>query len=126
MAALSELFAYIKENFNTDPDYPFDKDTAIFRHQSNRKWFAAIIRVKREKLGLPGEGICDVVDLKCDPFLSGFIRGKPGILPAYHMNKEHWITVLLDGTVDQETLQELINLSYDLTAPKKRNKLNDR
>ncbi len=115
-----ELFAHIKKHFDIDPDYPFrDKDTVIFRHKDNRKWFAATIKVSREKLGLKGDEICDVVDLKCDPILSVFYRAIPGILPGYHMNKEHWITVLLDGSVERETLWELVKLSYDLTAPKK-------
>ncbi len=124
MTTKSELFAYIKEKFDTAPEYPFAKfkDTAIFRHQGNRKWFAATIQVSREKLGLSGEGDCEVVDLKCDPVLSYTFRGLPGILPGYHMNKEHWISVLLDGTVENEMVWSLVDLSYDLTAPKRNKK----
>ena len=52
--------------------------------------------------------------------LSGMLRGEPGILPAYHMSKVHWITVLLDGTADDDRLRFLIRHSFDLTKRKKR------
>ena len=44
-----------------------------------------------------------------------FLRGQRGILPAYHMNKEHWITIVLDSPFPEEEIYNLINLSYDLT-----------
>ena len=55
-----------------------------------------------------------ILDLKCDPRLIGTLRESPGFLPAYHMNKANWITVLLDGSVSMEDLMPLLDLSYDL------------
>lgn len=48
----------------------------------------------------------------------GGLRKEEGILPAYHMNKEHWITVLLDGTVEKEEICNLIDISFELTIKK--------
>ena len=48
----------------------------------------------------------------------GGLRKDEGILPAYQMNKEHWISVLLDGTVEKEKICDLIDISYDLTRSK--------
>jgi len=126
MTTQSKLFAYIKENFGIEPDYPFkEDDVAIFRHRGNRKWFAAaILRLEKKKLGIAEEGICNVVNLKCHPILSGSYRTIPGIFPAYHMNKEHWITVLLDGSVDADTVWELVNISYNLTVSSSKRKSN--
>ncbi len=45
----------------------------------------------------------------------GSLRLSKGFLPAYHMNKEHWITILLDGSVEREKIKQLIDLSYELT-----------
>lgn len=122
MSTRAALFAYIKRRFDTEPDYPFAKapEAAIFRHQGNRKWFAAVLRVRRSRLGLQGNGkeVCEVVDLKCDPVFAASVRHHPGILPGYHMNKKHWITVLLDGSVDREILWMLVGHSFNLTAPK--------
>lgn len=93
-------------------------NNAILRHKSNRKWFGAIVDVTEDKLGFDGKKLIDVLLLKCDPILIGSLRSEVGILPAYHMNKEHWITVLLDGSYPKEKIFELIDLSYKLTKHK--------
>lgn len=76
--------------------------------------------IPKSKLGLPSADMIDVVNLKCDPILVGSLRGDAGIFPAYHMSKANWITVALDGSVPDEKLKMLLDLSYDLTAAKPR------
>lgn len=95
-----ELQRYIFDHYSTEPDYPWADapNHAVFRHGGNRKWFALILDVPRNKLGLPGTQMIDVVNLKCDPILIGSLRGEPGIFPAYHMNKDSWLSVALDGS----------------------------
>ena len=119
--------AYIWKKYHTEPDFPFrnDKDTAVFRHADNKKWFALVMDVKASSLGLPGDERIPVADLKIDdPVFRDFLVREKGILPAYHMNKMHWITVLLDGTVSEEKVYELIDESYLAAASvKKREKL---
>ena len=73
------------------------------------------MNVPRIKLGLTGEGSAEILDLKCDTVLNSLLRGQQGILPAYHMNKEHWITIVLDSSFPKEEIYNLINSSYDLT-----------
>lgn len=58
----------------------------------------------------------DLLNLKCGPDLIENLIQIPGIIPAYHMNKTHWISVLLDRTVPAEQIRNLINLSYQLTS----------
>lgn len=89
------------------------------------KWYAIIMRVKRQILGLDGEGFVDVMNVKCDPILVGSLRMKNGFLPAYHMNKDKWISILLDGSVTKEEILPLIDESYNLVMPKakKRSKI---
>ena len=91
----------------------------VFRNPRNKKWFALVADVERKKLGLKGEGRVDVINLKCDPVFIGSLLGNEGFLPAYHMNKKSWITVLLDGTVDFERIKDLIGLSYELILKSK-------
>lgn len=74
--------------------------------------------IPKSKLGLPHTDMVDVVNLKCDPILIGSLRGDAGIFPAYHMSKANWITVALDGSVPDEKLKMLLDLSYELTATK--------
>lgn len=116
-----ELFAYIEAEYNVTPDYPWleSPEGAVFRHGDNRKWFALSMPIPR-RYAYPGEeGEVDAVNLKCDPVLSAMVRGEAGILPAYHMSKVHWITVLLDGTADDDRLRFLIRHSFELTKSKK-------
>ena len=119
-----ELEAYILNHYSTEPDYPW-ADTpraAVFRHAGNRKWFALMMEVPRDKLGLAGAEKLDIVNFKCDPILIASLRGEPGIFPAYHMNKSSWITAALDGSVSTETIELLLDVSYELTMPKTRRK----
>ncbi len=115
-----ELEAYILNHYSTEPDYPW-ADTpraAVFRHAGNRKWFALVMEVPRSRLGLPGAEPLDIVNFKCDPILISSLRGETGIFPAYHMNKTSWITAALDGSVPTETIELLLDVSYELTKPK--------
>ena len=61
-----------------------------------------------------------VVNIKCDPIMVGSLRLEPGFFPAYHMNKEKWLTIALDGTVPAQRIQMLIDISFGLTAPKRK------
>ena len=119
-----ELEAYIRNHYATLPDYPW-ADTpraAVFRHAGNRKWFALLMEVPRDKLGLAGTEKLDIVNFKCDPILIASLRGETGIFPTYHMSKASWITVALDGSVLAETVELLLDVSYELTKPKPRRK----
>ena len=117
MIERKEIFAYAKEKFDTEPDYPWFKypDYAVLRHEGDGKWYGIIMSVPRIKLGLTGKGYAEILDLKCEPALNSLLRSQQGILPAYHMNKKHWITIVLNSPFPKEEIYNLINLSYDLT-----------
>ena len=74
------------------------------------------MEVGRDRLGLEGTGPVCVMDVKCGPLLGGSYLGKPGVIPAWHMNKSQWIGFLLDGTALEEIVKELLEISYDLTS----------
>ena len=118
----NELEAYIALTYNNDPEYPWlaYPTYAVFRHQSNRKWFAVVMEVPKEKIGLPAGGSIDVVNLKCDPLLIGSLRNESGFFPAYHMSKAHWITAALDGSAPEDKIKWLLDLSFELTAGRKK------
>ena len=111
------LLSYAQEQFGAEPEHLWAKypNYVVLRHGNNRKWYAAIMDVPRNKLGLPGEGTVDVMDVKCGPLLLGSLLGEPGFLPAYHMNKSNWVSVLLDGSVPREKAIHVLTISYDLT-----------
>ncbi len=124
MTVKEELFAYAANTYGVEPDYPFSTAPtyAVLRHLSNRKWFALFGDVARCKLGLEGEERVDIINVKCDPILSGSLRLQEGYFPAYHMNHDGWLTILLDGTVPTEEIIPLLDMSFEMTMvkPKKR------
>ena len=117
-----ELTDYIFDAFSVEPDYPFSRDdvTCVFRHTDNRKWFGIIMKIPYRTLGMNRDGETDIVNIKCDPMLMGSLRGKPGFRPAYHMNKDKWITILLDGSAGREEITALVDMSFRMTETKLR------
>jgi len=117
MIKRSEIFDYAENKYNIKPDYPFGKypHYAVLRHLDDNKWFGLVMNVSKDKLGLKGEGEVDILDIKCHPAIVDDLKTKPGFRPAYHMNKDHWLTVLLDGSVPKEQVFALLEESYDLT-----------
>ena len=121
----AELERHIAETYNAERDCPWAKhpDYVVFRHISNQKWFALIMDVPRGKLGLQGDGLLDVVNLKCDPVLPGSLRAESGFFPAYHMNKESWISVALDGSAPDDMVKTLLDMSFEATSAKNKRRM---
>ncbi|HRR76321.1 MAG TPA: MmcQ/YjbR family DNA-binding protein [Ruminococcus sp.] len=114
------VLRYIKDNFCGEPEYLWlrDPDSCIVRRQDNQKWYAVFMTISSSKLGLEDSSHVRVMNLKCDPLMAGSLRCRKGIFPAYHMNKNSWITILLDGTVPEDEIFPLIQMSYGLTGGK--------
>ena len=112
---------YCLDMYGTAPDYPFENDfeTAVLRHSDNRKWYAIVMRVSRRKFGQDSDEIIDVVNLKLPVEMFGSFDVADGIYPAYHMNKLHWISVLLPDAPD-DVVKLVVNVSFDATKNKKK------
>ena len=107
-------------SYETEPDYPFDEDfeTAVLRHTGNRKWYAIVMRVSRRKFGFDSDEIIDVVNLKLPTEMFGSFGAPDGVYPAYHMNKLHWISVLLPDAPN-DVVRFLVNVSFEATKSSK-------
>ena len=114
-----EFFELCSSSYFTQPDYPFDEDfeTAVFRHSDNRKWFALSMQVSRRKFGFESDEVIDVVNLKLPTEMFGSFGAADGVYPAYHMNKLHWISVLLPDA-SNDVVQFLLNASFEATKSK--------
>ena len=115
-----ELETHVFDEYSVEPDYPFPLDdiTCVFRHIDNRKWFGIAMAVPYRTIRINRDGNVDILNVKCDPIMMGSLRGKPGFCPAYHMNKDKWITLLLDGSAPNEDISALLAMRYTMTAPK--------
>ena len=89
--------------------------TQFFVTLKVKKWYAVILEVSVQKLGLAGNQIIDILNVKSDPLLIGSLRSKQGYFPAYHMNKEKWVSIALDGSVPDDEIKNLLDMSYKLT-----------
>ena len=116
------IIQYAKDRFGTEAEYLWadSPGAAVFRHSASKKWYGLIMDVSSAKLGLPGDDPVDVLDIKCSTIMIGSLLSEKGFLPAYHMNKNHWLSILLDGSVPDEQIIPLLELSYDSVAPKRR------
>ena len=112
---------YCHNTYGTSPDYPFDEDfeTAVLRHKDNRKWYAIVMRVSRRKFGLDSDEVIDVVNLKLPTEMFGSFGAADGVYPAYHMNKLHWISVLLPDS-PEDVISFLLNASFKATESSKK------
>ena len=112
---------YCFNTYSTSPDYPFDDlfETAVLRHTDNRKWYALVMRVSRRKFEFDSDEVIDVVNLKLPTEIFGSFGAADGVFPAYHMNKLHWISVLLPDAPD-DVVRFLVNVSFEATKAKKK------
>ena len=116
-----EFLSYCLNIYGTSPDYPFDEDfeTAVLRHSDNRKWYAVVMKVSRHKFGQKSGEAVDVVNMKLPTEMFGSFGAADGVYPAYHMNKLHWISLLLSDAPD-DIVQFLVNVSFEATKDKRK------
>ena len=114
-----QLLDWVYGQYGTEPEYLWKKypNYAVLRNSAG-KWYGAVMDVPKSKIGLDGEETVDILDVKCDPLLIGSLCMQQGFFQAYHMNKENWIGIMLDGSADEEQIKGLLDMSYQLTMPK--------
>ncbi|MFC0323827.1 MmcQ/YjbR family DNA-binding protein [Gallibacterium melopsittaci] len=117
MLTQQTLFQYLLERYQSKPENLFLKhpDYAVFRHHLTQKWFALFMLVPAGKLGLKSSEIKPILNIKLHPEFIDILRQQTGYYPAYHMNKQHWISIDLTQVNDLNELIPLIEDSYVLT-----------
>lgn len=105
---------FIAKQYDILPEYLFRKypDCAVFRHPHNRKWFALTMTVSGSKIDAQLADNIPIMNVKLPPEWVAQLSGQHGFAPAYHMNKRHWLSVRLDGTLPETQLIELLQESF--------------
>lgn len=111
-----QIITYIEKKYADKLEYLWPKfpNNAISRRKDNKKWYLAILTVKKNKFGFVTDEMVEVLDLRSQPKDIPYLLKTENIYPGYHMNKKHWITILLDGSMPVEEIFERIDKSYDL------------
>lgn len=120
-----DVIDYILKKYRAKIEYPWMRfpDYGVFRHQDNQKWYALMMDIPRNKIGLQGEEIVDILNVKLgDLLMRDFLIQHEGFYPGYHIARGNWISILLDGTVELEEVCHLIDVSYQVTASAKTKK----
>ena len=105
----------IKEKYGDCPEFLWDDEkNAVFRNSTNQKWYGILMEINQKKLG--GEDrVVEVMNVKLSPNEIDLLVLENGFYRAYHMNKKYWITFVLDDTIEDEKIMELIEESYQYT-----------
>ncbi|MEE6075025.1 MmcQ/YjbR family DNA-binding protein [Avibacterium paragallinarum] len=109
----------IAQKYQIQPEYLWKQfpQYAVFRHIKNHKWFAILMNINAEKIGLTSSEILWVLNVKAAPEMIGALRMIKGIYPAYHMNKTHWVSLNLTE-IDEKLLWQLVAESFSLIENK--------
>ena len=110
------VIKYIKDKYNTELEYlwPDTPNYAVMRNKNN-KWYGIIMSVSKDKIGIDGDGIIDIINVKHPSDRIIKLIDNRSFFQAYHMNKKNWITILLDNKIEDKVLFKLIDTSYILT-----------
>lgn len=117
-----DITAYINSTFDVKPTHPFTRypNYYTFKTKENDKWFALIIDVPAEKLKLGQKELISIINLKASPERIQCLVNNTTILPAYHMHKKSWVTIVLNKNTNIQQLQNLIAESYALVKSTKK------
>ena len=119
MTFREQLTDYIREKYKAAPENLWRRfpDYAVFRHEDNGKWFGLVMDVGKRNLGMDGDGIVDVLNVRLpDPILADMLVQQPGYFRGYHISRGNWVSILLDGSVPFEDICRWLQESYLSTA----------
>ena len=111
-----EIIDYINNKYGDKLEFLWEKSpkNAVVRRKSTKKWYAAILTISKRKIGLNSYELVEIINLhNSQEEIEKLIDNKK-YFPAYHMNKKHWCTICLDGTVELKEIYKLTDISYEL------------
>lgn len=120
----NRIASLIKEKYAHDPCFLWEKypNYAVFKNPENNKWYAAILNIEHEKIDTAKSSEIEILDLKADKKDVQDLLQEDGFYPAYHMNKQSWLTIILDDSLTDGRIMELIAKSHAFTVKKPRTK----
>ena len=111
-----EIIEYVKNKYGDELEFLWEKSpkNAVIRRKNSNKWYAVILTLSKRKINLDSDEKIEIINLHNSPKEIEKLIDNKKYFPAYHMNKKHWCTIFLDGTVELEEIYKLIDISYEL------------
>lgn len=106
----------IKEKYNVTPEFLWDKtpNAGVYRNKRSNKWFSIVMAIPKNRIIGSDETIIEVMNLNLGLEASDYLKNDY-IYPAYHMNKKYWVSIILDGSLSDDFILELINKSFNIS-----------
>lgn len=115
----NRIAKYIINKYGDEPEFLWNKMTGsgVFRNKNNEKWYGIIMNIDKSKID-DGQGEIEIIDIKLDEVMIKYLINKKGFYEGYHMNKNKWLTIILDNSISDEDIFKLIDKSYNLVDKK--------
>lgn len=115
----NEIINYIKDKYNNELEFLWEKfdNNAIVRRKDNKKWYGLFGIISLDKLGIDSHKEVEILNVRCDN-VENVVDNKT-IFLGYHMNKKHWITIILNNNMSTKNIINLLDKSYDLANKNK-------
>jgi len=113
-----KIIQHVQNTYHDELNFLWQRfpNNAVFKRKDTNKWYAALLTISKRKLGLNSDELIDILDLRIKPEeLQTVVDGKK-YFPGYHMNKKHWYTIGLDGSVPLEEILQRLDTSYNLSV----------
>jgi hypothetical protein len=109
-----EVISYIRQKYGDELEFLWERlsDNAVWRRKDNDKWYGVLLSLPRRKLGIKSDEIVEIIDLKGEPEALKSLIDNKHYYPGWHMNKKHWYTIILDGSVSLDEICHRIDASY--------------
>ena len=119
----NRIAALIKKRYGESPNFPFKdphiKNYGVFRYQGNQKWYGLIMNVNKSNFGgSDKKEYVDVINVRIDENRREEIIDRVSIYPSYHMNKQKWVSILLDESLEDEAVMTYIDYSRNFMIKK--------
>lgn len=111
-----KVIEYVRQKYGDELQYLWKTfpSNAVWRRKDNKKWYGIMLVLSKRKLGLDSDEVVNMIDLRIDPKVLPKIMDGKKYFAGYHMNKQRWFTMCLDGSVPVEEICDWIDSSYIL------------
>ena len=112
------LIEYVKQKHGDEPEYLWDKfpKYAVLRRRDSRKWYGILLTISAERLGFNSTDQIEILDLRIEPTELTALIDEEKYFFGYHMNKKHWLTICLNGSVPTDEIYRRLDRSYELAT----------